>query len=153
MLNPARLLVVTILTASTATAFGSPPMGNWRLNPDKSHYEPGPSQLKSFTVAFEPAEQGMYRVTATGEWRDGAPFRTTYVLRDDGKNYPVANAFFDTISVKRIDANSELVFLKHRGKILQRINVVFSGATMTQTGEGVDRSGKPFHSVEVLEKQ
>jgi hypothetical protein len=153
MSNPARLLVVTILTVSTATAFGSPPMGSWRLNTDKSHYEPGPAPLKSFTLKFEPAEQGMYRVTATGEMSDGAPIHTTYVLRDDGKDYPVANAPFDTISVKRIDANSQSVLMKLHGKMIQRTRVVFRGSTMTETGEGIDPSGRTIHSVEVLEKQ
>jgi hypothetical protein len=128
-------------------------MGSWRLNRDKSHYEPGPPPLKSFTLRFEPAEHGMYRVTATGEFSDGAPIHTTYVLRDDGKDYPVANAPFDTISVRRIDANSQLVVTKLHGKIVQRTHAVFSGATMTETGEGTDPSGRPFHSVEVLEKQ
>jgi hypothetical protein len=95
----------------------------------------------------------MYRVTATGELSNGTPIHTSYVLREDGKDYPVANAPFDTISVQRIDANSQLVISKLNGKIIERSRVVFSGNTMTETAEGIDPSGRSFHAVEVLEKQ
>jgi hypothetical protein len=98
-------------------------------------------------------ENGEYRVTATGESSDGKPIHTSYVLREDGKDYPVANAPFDSIAVTRIDANTSIVIAKRHGKVIGKTRVVVAGNTMTETTEGVDLTGKAFHAIEVLEKQ
>lgn len=151
MLHLTRLFAVAII--ATFAANTAPPFGTWKMNPQKSHYVPGPSPLKSFALRFEPAENGEYRVTATGESSDGKPIHTSYVLREDGKDYPVANAPFDSIAVTRIDANTSIVIAKRHGKVIGKTSVVVAGNTMTETTEGVDLTGKAFHAVEVLEKQ
>ena len=148
---PTRFLFLTALAAAIAGA--TPPFGTWKLNLEKSRFEPGPAPFKSFTLTFIPAENGAYRVTAKGETNNGAPIDTTYLLKDDGKEYPVTNAPFDSIAVTNEKPNVALITTKLHGKVIEKTRVVTSGNVMTETSDGIDASGKPFHGVSILEKQ
>jgi hypothetical protein len=37
--------------------------------------------------------------------------------------------------------------------VIEKTRVVISGSVMTETSDGIDASGKPFHGVSILEKQ
>ncbi|MDQ6663108.1 MAG: hypothetical protein M3Z23_01790 [Acidobacteriota bacterium] len=137
---------------ATAIAGAAPPFGTWKLNLEKSRFEPGPAP-KSFTLTFVPAENGAYRVTASGETSDGAPIETTYLLKEDGKDYPVTKAPFDSIAITNEKPNISLITMKQQGKVFERTRSVVSGKLMTNTSDGLDVSGKRFHAVEVLERQ
>jgi len=100
-----------------------------------------------------PAKNGAYRVTAKGETSNGVPIGTTYLLKNDGKDYPVTNAPFDSIAVTDERPNIQLITTKRQGKVIEKTRSVISGNVMTNTSDGIDASGKPFHAVEVLEKQ
>jgi hypothetical protein len=149
--RPTKLFLIGLLAATIAGAV--PPFGTWKLNPEKSRFEPGHAPLKSFTLSFAPAQNGAYRVTAKGETSNGAPINTTYLLKEDGKDYPVTNAPFDSIAVTNEKPNIALITGKRQGKVIEKTRSVISGNVMTNTTDGVDVSGKPFHAVEVLEKQ
>jgi hypothetical protein len=151
MPHPAKLFLFLALTAGIGS--GTPHFGTWKMNPERSQFDPGPPRLKSFTLQFAPAENGTTRVTADGETGDGTPFHTSYVLRQDGKDYPVTNAPFDSVSVTEIDSNTQMVISKRSGRVIEKTRVVFAGKTMTETSEGTDPSGHAYHGVVVLEKQ
>ena len=80
-------------------------MGTWKLNVEKSKYSPGPAP-KSLTAKFEPAGKGV-KATTEGVGADGKPIATEYVTNWDGKDAPLkGSALADTISLRRIDANT-----------------------------------------------
>ena len=76
--RPTNFYFLALLT--TAIAGATPPFGTWKVNVERSQFEPGPAPFKSFTLSFVPAENGAYRITAKGETKDGAPVRTTSLL-------------------------------------------------------------------------
>jgi hypothetical protein len=81
----------------------------------------------------------------------------SYTYKYDGKEYPVTGApSFDTISVKRIDANTtSWEVRKTGGKFHGTGRTVISkdGKTLTQTSKGTDAEGKPGTQTLVFDKQ
>jgi hypothetical protein len=149
--RPAKFFLLALLAAAIAGA--TPPFGTWKLNLKMSRFEPGPAPFKSFTLTFVPAENGAYRVTVKGETTNGVTIGTTYLLKDDGKDYPVTNAPFDSIAVMNEKPNIALITGKRQGKVIEKTRSVLSGNVMTNTTDGLDMSVKPLHAVEILEKQ
>jgi hypothetical protein len=151
MPNAAKLFLFVTMVAGVGGA--APHFGTWKMNPEKSHFDPVSSRLKSFTLQFAPAENGATRVTASGETGEGTPFHTSYVVKEDGKDYPVTNAPFDSISITATGPNTQTIIAKRGGKVVEKTRVVFAGNTMTESSEGTDPSGHAYHGVAVLEKQ
>jgi len=151
MQQSAKLFVLTLMAAMIALA--TPPFGTWKLNLEKSRFDPGPGPFKSFTLTFSPGENGAYRVTAKGQTSDGAPVNATYMVKADGKDYPVTNAPFDSIAITEVNPNTSIITAKLHGKMVEKTRSVVSGNTMTNTSDGVDPADKPFHALEVFEKQ
>jgi hypothetical protein len=92
----AKFLLLAHLWASIAGA--TPPFGTWKLNLSKPTFKRGAAHFQSFTLTFAPADNGAYRATANRESSNGAPIKTTYLLKEDGKDHPVTNALFDSIA-------------------------------------------------------
>ena len=65
------------------------------------------------------------------------------------------NPSYDTVVLKKVDANSFEGTLKKSGKVVQTVtNVVLKdGKVMTVTARGTTAKGQKFTSVTVLEKQ
>src|SRR5260370_28043511 len=98
------LLLAALVLAVTAGA-ADQHSGTWKMNPDKSKYSPGPAP-KSSTAKIDSDENGI-KVNVEGTNADGSALHVQYDAKFDGKDYPITgvpNA--DTISVKRIDANT-----------------------------------------------
>jgi hypothetical protein len=141
------LLVLAILATSVANA--APPFGTWKMNLHKSHFNPAPAPFKGFTVRFEPADNGMIRVTVWVEPLDGTPVQpNSFLMREDGKDYPVTNAPFDSVSTTPVDATTAILIEKRDGKITEKKRRVVDGNIMTETSIIPD----PSH-VEVFERQ
>jgi hypothetical protein len=79
---------------------GTPLIGTWKLNLEKSKYSPGPAP-KSGTTTFEVAGLGL-RITAEGIDAEGKPTKTDFgEILFDGKSYPVTGApAYDASSYK-----------------------------------------------------
>ncbi len=147
-------LLLATLALFVATTSADQSSGTWKLNADKSKYSPGPPP-KSLTVIVE-SDQNSYKLEATGTGGEGKPTHVQYSAKFDGKDYPVtgiANA--DTISVKRIDANTVEVVQKKNGKVVMTVTSKVSddGKTRTSTWRGKNAEGKEVHNVVVLDKQ
>ena len=61
------------------------------------------------------ASDGGVKSTSTGERKDGTAINSTYTAKYDGKEYPVTDAPWDTISIKQIDANTFTAETKKAG--------------------------------------
>jgi len=148
----ALLLVVLVLAITPAAA--DQHSGTWKMNPDKSKYSPGPAP-KSSTAKIESDENGI-KVNVEGTNADGSALHVQYDAKFDGKDYPITgvpNA--DTISVKRIDANTIQSTSKKGGQVTMTVTSTVSkdGKTRTSTFKGNDAQGHDVNNVVVSDKQ
>jgi hypothetical protein len=153
MLGSTALLAALVICTAVA-ASPDALSGTWKMNPGKSKFSPGPAQ-KSLTLVVESDENGI-KLEATGV--DGAdkPMNIKYSAKYDGKDYPATglpNA--DTISAKRIDANTIETQQKKDGKVIMTVTSKISkdGKTRTATFIGKDAEGHAVHNVVVYDKQ
>jgi hypothetical protein len=143
---------------SIASAQTDPRIGSWKLNFEKTKFDPNSTRVKSDTRTYEADGDGVKgtikRVPATGD-PDRPP--ATFTAKYDGKDYPfIGNLDFDTIAIKTVDASgAQEITLKQGGKVKQSQRVVFSqgGQVMTIPTKGMNPSGQPLTNVLVFDKQ
>ena len=148
---PAAILFMGFALSAQAA---DPLVGTWKLNVAKSTYSPGPAP-KSLTAKIEAAGEGE-KVTADGVRGDDTPIQVVYTAQYDGKDHPITGSpMADTVSLKRLDANTTERTDKKAGKVVQTLTRKLSsdGKTMTVTIKGTDAEGRPINNLAVLEKQ
>ena len=95
------LIAVSVLgvTAESRSAF-------WKLENERCKIEvqPGPAP-KDVTVKVDCDEYDI-KLDAEGTNADGTPTHVEFSAKFDGKDYPIIGTYADTVSVKRIDANT-----------------------------------------------
>src|SRR5215831_7029019 len=97
-----------------------------------------------------------YKMDAMGTDGDGKPLHVQYGAKFDGKDHPatgIANA--DSVSIRRIDANTVETLQKKDGKVVMTITSTTSkdGKTRTSTWRGKNAEGKDVHNVVVFDRQ
>jgi hypothetical protein len=129
--------------------------GTWKMNAAKSKYNPGPAP-QSLTLVIE-SDENNYKLDATGTDGNGKPLHVQYSAKFDGKDYPATGieGGADSVSVRRIDANTIETMQKKDGKIVMLIlsKVSKDGKTRTSTWSGKNADGKDVHNVVVFDKQ
>ena len=146
------LLVVVLAAGSVLLAQENPFVGTWKLNLEKSKYDPGPppqSQTRTWDAA------GM--VMINGVNAAGKSVSYGYTVKADGKDYPTMGAIpntADMASTKKIDANTVEVNFTKAGKHVETATFKLSdgGKTLTITAKGATDKG-PFTNVSVWDKQ
>ena len=156
MLKRAALFVFAFaLFAASASAQQDARIGTWTLNVAKSKYDPGPGP-RSTTLKFEPSGSNGIKQVSDGVDAQGSPTHQEYAANYDGKDYPLkGSATVDTLSLKRIDANTHLRIDKKGDNVVQMFRGVVSkdGKTFTVESIGVSAQGKAFHNIAVYDKQ
>jgi hypothetical protein len=151
VLAAGMLAVASFAIAQSADPF----VGTWKLNVAKSTYSPGPAP-KSATSTYAVAGKG-YKVTVRSEPASGPAQEWTYTSDLDGKDAPISgnNPNADTVTVKRIDANTLESVSKKGGKVMttQKNVVAPDGKTRTVTTTGTNAQGQKINNVAVYEKQ
>ena len=130
-------------------------LGTWKFNAAKSK-STSANPIKSQTDVREATPDGGVKVTRTGQMLDGTPSNYSYTYKYDGKEYPATGGPFDTISVKRIDANTTSYEVrKTGGKYYGAGRNVISrdGMTLTQISKGTDAEGRPVTYTAVFDRQ
>jgi hypothetical protein len=151
------IIVATALGIAASRASGQaadPAVGTWTLNVAKSTYKPGPAP-KSLSVKIEAAGQGI-KSTSDGVNADGSKTHSEYTANYDGKDYPLNGmADADTVSLKRMDANTTERTDKKAGKVVRTYTrkVAADGKTMTATIKGTDEKGRAIDNTVVLERK
>src|SRR5262245_45725779 len=118
-----RLLAVIASTAlacglqlGPAAAQNEAAIGSWKLNLQKSKFNPGPAP-QSQIVAWEKAGDAV-KFTAQTVSADGRTSNAEYTAKYDGKDYPMkGSATADAVSLKVIDANTVVRTDKKDGKV------------------------------------
>ena len=144
-----------LLLAVMAAAQTDPFVGTWTLNLAKSKYSPGPAP-KSTTTVIEAAGKG-YKVSVKTEPASGPAQQWSYTTNLDGKESPVSgnNANADSVTVKRIDANTLETVARMGGKVTttQRNVVSADGKTRTVTTTGTNAEGQKVNNVAVYDRK
>lgn len=148
------VIMVIALTLSAMNAAAETSSGTWKMNTAKSKFDPGPAP-GDVTLVIE-CDENNYKLEATGTDSNGKPIHEQYTAKFDGKDYPATgfpNA--DSVSVRRIDANTIETTQKKDGKIVMLIlsKVSKGGKTRTSTWSGTNAEGKNVHNVVVFDKQ
>jgi uncharacterized protein YodC (DUF2158 family) len=148
------MLVLVAFALSVMPAAADQHSGTWKMNPAKSKYSPGPA-AKSVNLKIESDEKSV-KIDAEGVDGDGSPTHVEYDAKFDGKDYPVTGLpYGDTVSVKRIDANTIQATIKKGGQPAMTITskVSADGKTRTSTFKGKDAQGRAVNNSVVYDKQ
>src|SRR5262245_6524534 len=127
------LAVVALVPAWAADSH----VGTWKLNTAKSTASPGPVP-KSATLKIEAMDNG-YKVSLDGVDGQGKPTHAAFSVKADGKDYPVTGLpYADSMTLKRIDADTTEIVSKKGGKVTVSTRSVVSkdGKTRTSTQTG-----------------
>jgi hypothetical protein len=159
MKHLARFVAVSVFAVflcSTIHAQSNPLVGTWKLNLEKSKYEPG-SAPKSLTRTIVPAGDGV-TYTFSGVAADGKPISYGFTVAFDGKDSPITGSIpngADTIAGKRTDPNHYVATLKKGGKVIgeSRVAVSADGKVTTVVITGTTAAGTKIHEVQVYDKQ
>ena len=130
-------------------------IGTWKFDPAKAT-STATNKLKSRTDVYEAAPDGGIKVKRTELRADGTTYNASYTCKYDGKPCPVTGGQFDTISIKRIDANTiSYDAAKTGGKYHFTGTSVISkdGKTLTQNSKGSDATGKTVVVTYIFDKQ
>jgi hypothetical protein len=147
-LSMAALLLAALAVAQTKDPF----VGAWELDSDNSTFDPGPGPTDR-TMKFEITAGGFRHQTLTPTLFAGTNI-IDYTAQFDGKDYEILGSGLDTISLKRVDANTIERTGKESGKVSETCTLKISadGKTLTVTTKGAFR-GTPYSSVQILKRQ
>jgi hypothetical protein len=151
---PGRLLLALMLSVRLLAQAVEPRNGTWELNLSQSTFNPGPAP-KSGTREYKIVGTSVTLV-AKGIDAEGKPMLAQYSATFDGKDYPYPGwADIDTVSLKRIDANTMQATEKQAGKIAMTSTNVISkdGRTMTITINGKNAQGHTVRNILVYDKR
>lgn len=149
-----KVFISAAITAIAIFAADSS-IGTWKLNVGKTK-STSTNPLQSRTEKYEVTPDGWVKITRTDQRADGTSQSYSYTLKYDGKEYPVVGALYDTISCKRLDANTTTFEVKKTGARYHtagRFVISKDGKTRTQFSKGTDVDGKPYEATFVYDKQ
>jgi len=147
----AKLIIGMAITVVGMFAADSS-VGTWKLNPAKSKS----TTITNRTDVREATPDGGVKVTRTEQSATGGASDSTYTYKYDGKEYPATGGQFDTLAVKRVNANTTSWEAKKTGGKFHQTgrNIVSKdGKTLTQTFKGTDADGKPVQGANVYDRQ
>ncbi len=148
------LLLVAVATTSSVRAADDPNNGTWKVNLDKSKYNPGPAP-KSATSTIK-IENGTETYSSEIVSAAGVTTTTSFTAKLDGTDGPTTgNPYGDTIAVKHPSPNRMIAIIKKGGKVTMTVHVTVStdGKTRTATYSGKNADGKEVRDVVVSDKQ
>src|ERR1019366_9044580 len=101
----AKLLIGASITA--IGAFGADnSLGSWKLNLEKSAYNPGPATVKNLTTTRDASENGV-KATSTGELANGNLINSSYTGKYSSTSQTVISDDGNTTTVTSKGTNAE----------------------------------------------
>jgi hypothetical protein len=154
-----RILAMAIAASMCLAAWAQSPeattgMGTWKLNIEKSRFNPGPAP-KGLVTRFEPSGKGV-SWTAERTLADGTTTKASYTGLYDGKEYPLSGSpTADAIVMRRIDGRTTERINMKAGKVVttERRTVAADGRSYTTTVKGTTAKGEPIDHLMVFDKQ
>lgn len=159
---PGFVVLVALSTLSVSSShpvFGQskdPLIGTWLLDLGKSKFMPDdPPQKRVLAITSKDGGiQCVIRTTMNGGLDNGTTSQSDFTAKYDGKDYDISESVLDTISLKKIDANTVERTGKIRGSSVEKATMKISGEgkvlTITTMGSV---NGNDYSSVQVFNKQ
>ncbi len=155
------LVFIAATLAGATAAYAQSLGGTWKLNAEKSKYDPAELANKSGVVTY--AFSGN-NVTATIDQVNakGQKVHVEYKATVDGADHPwkgtidgEANPAQDAVSFRQLNENTYHIENKLKGKVvtINHIVVAADGKTRTSTTTGTNAAGQKLHHVVVYDKQ
>jgi hypothetical protein len=156
LLKFASILALAAVACAPAFAQNNPAVGTWKLNVEKSKYNPGPAP-KSLTRTLE-AQGDNVKYSFEGVSAEGTGVAYSFTVAFDGKESPITGSMpggADAISIKRIDANTFEATLTKAGKVIgtAKSEISKDGKVTTVTAQGTNGDGQATTSSAVYDKQ
>lgn len=148
-------VIVILVQAVAAAQVPSTWFGTWRLNVEKSTYEPGPAPYKRATYTIEPWQDGL-KVTYDMVHPRGGVTHLEWTGRIDGRDYRLQG--IDEVLTYAYQPAGNGVFevtVKFDGRVTAISTVTLSpdGKTMVTTTTGKGARGQDVLTRTVYEKQ
>ncbi|HYI97367.1 MAG TPA: hypothetical protein VEX68_27770 [Bryobacteraceae bacterium] len=155
-MNRRNACVALALVISSASLYSAENMriGTWKVNLDKSTYNPGPKPTVASTLRIEAAGDGE-KVSVNGV-ADGKQTNYSYTSTTDGKPYATPGSpYGDHAMTKIVDARTSEMTYTTNGKVTRRARRTVSadGKTLTIVSKGTNAKGEQYSNTVVYEKQ
>jgi len=136
---------------------GNPSLGKWKLNVEKSKFEPGPA-FKSEMRVYDDWGGGLIHAVFEGVDPQDKPTYREFVARLDGKDYPWARRGASTawtIALKPVNKQTFDFTAKEDGKVSYTgtHSVSADGKVMTIIFKGTNAQGQPVGATMVYDRQ
>jgi hypothetical protein len=156
LLKLVSILVLGAIACVPVFAQSNPAIGTWKLNVEKSKYNPGPaprSQKRTLVAQGENVKYSFEGVSA-----EGAGVAYSFTVAYDGKESPIAGSMpggADAISIRRIDANNFEATLTKAGEVVgtAKSEISKDGKVTTVTAQGISGDGQAMTSTAVYDKE
>lgn len=150
-----RLLLVIVVLGFSLNMFASDSAfsGTWKLNTAKSKMT-GPSPQSD--IAKVEADDNGIKFSEEMTDDNGKSTKFSTEAKFDGKDYPTSgDPDSDSISYRRVNANTLTATLKKAGKVSEKLTIVVSkdGQVTTVNWTAYPETGKPMKGVAVYDKQ
>ena len=149
----AAFIVLSLLSGGLVRAQSSRFVGTWKLNIEKSKYEPGPPPKEQMRVWDSSGIISVKGIDANGKSREYG-----YPVTLDGKESPTTGAVpsgADTVVSKQINRSTIDANFTKGGKHIESARYIISkdGKTLTLKAQGSLPNGKTFNVVSIWDKQ
>jgi len=156
LLKFASILALGAVFCVPAFAQSNPAVGSWKLNLEKSKYNPGPAP-KSMMRTLE-AQGENVKYSFEGVSSEGTGIAYSFTVAFDGKESPITGSMpggADAISIKRTDANNFDATLTKAGKVVgtAKSEISKDGKVTTVTAQATGGDGQAITSTAVYDKQ
>ena len=156
LLKFASILALGAVFCVPAFAQSNPAVGSWKLNVEKSKYNPGlapKSMMRTLEAQGENVKYSFEGVSAEGT---GIAFSFTVAF--DGKESPITGSMpggADAITIKRTDANNFDATLTKAGKVVgtAKSEISKDGKVTTVIAQSTGTDGQALTSTAVYDKQ
>jgi hypothetical protein len=148
------LLGLAIAIPQGGSAQNNPLIGAWKLNLDKSQYNPGPLP-RSNTLYWTQDGQNI-KDTNQGTDAQGNPTTGVIMINFDGQPHPTTGfPNWDAVALTRVDANTFIFARSKAGKLVGTGTGLLSqdGKAMTITSTGIDATGRPYTNFSFYDKE
>jgi hypothetical protein len=140
--------------ASAAIAKGADPLtGEWLLNRGKSTFSSNVPAKR--VMQLDASADGLHHIVDTRPMANDSGYdRIEYTAKFDGKDYPIAGATVETVSIKRIDPRTVERVGKTKGQVVETVTMKVSpdSNTLTMTVKGTTNR-LSYSSTQVFERQ
>ena len=143
------LILAVIAAGALAQTAKNPELGTWKLNLEKSKYNPGPPPKEPTVITMEAAGKGV-KYTSKGRNAEGKATAAEYTANYDGKDAPLKGSETgDATSLRRVDANTIERLNKKDGKVVQTILRKYAkdGKTFTARVTGTNAKGEKIDNL------